>query len=444
VATYASQAVGWGAPRFRPDSRRAAYAGVAAGLLIAGVGSLEHAHAFEFAGAALALSIVAVLVPEVVVALFMVAPAVKSIPALSGFPVDLSLTTAIAVLVAMAARAGFVKGDARPRPSAGILLAPLLAALILLSVMWTPDPKHGMNLALRFETLTMIAFFAPLVLLRSRSELMRLSAILVAFSTAIALTAVQTGSAATPLTIPGSVDEIDLALYSSLGIFGALYLLLTTRPRWRYLWIVPGAVCASTVIQSGSRGVLIGCSAAAIAATALAIARSRNRMLAGAAALLVVVLVVSAGPQLFGPAAQKYQQELFSGNSAQVLGKRNFLLDYGKDIALAHPLGLGISGYLATTGYAYPHNAFLEAADEEGVIGLGLLLALIIAAWRSGRRPGTGRAGPEAVLAATLFLVLVGESMFSTSFTQNRLMFFALGLAFAVPRVIDDSRAAQA
>jgi O-antigen ligase len=443
VATYASDAaVGLSAPQPSGDARTIAWVGVVAAILVAVLGSLEGARTVMLISAVIALAIGAILAPQIIFALFLVAAGIKASPTLAVVPFDLTVATGAAVLLAMIARA-MSPAQGVPRVPPATVLALLLSTLALLSVMWSPAPARGLDLALRFETLTMIALFAPLILVRSRAELVRLAVALVALSTAIALTAVHTGNVNTPLTIAGSKDEIDVALYTSLGVFAAIgYLVLTTRHIWRFLWFVPAGICASTIVQSGSRGVLIAASVALLVAAAFAIARARLRILAALGVAVAIVAVALAAPQLAGRAGKKYQQELFSGNTAQVLGKRDFLLRYGADLAIAHPMGLGIAGYQAVTGYIYPHNALLEAADEEGILGLGLLLALILAAWRSARRAWAGRTSPEAVFAATLLVVMVGEAMFSTSFTQNRLMWFALGLAFAVPR-IPPTRAAR-
>jgi hypothetical protein len=287
----------------------------------------------------------------------------------------------------------------------------------------------------------MVAFFAPLFLIRTRSELKQLAVVLVALSTVISLTAVGTTRGGTPLSIPGSVDEIDLALYASLGMFAAFaYLPLVYRGIWRLLWLVPAGVCGSTVISAGSRGVLLASLTAVLVVGGFVVARARQKLMTAMALATVLVTLAVLLPQLAGGAAQKYQQGLFSGDSAQVLGQRSFLLRDGLTIALAHPLGTGVGGYQFLTGEVYPHNALLEAADEQGIIGAALLAWVLVAAGLAIRRAAPGRASPEAVFASALWVAMVGEAMFSTSFTTNRVLWFALGLAFAVPQLVVANR----
>jgi O-antigen ligase/polysaccharide polymerase Wzy-like membrane protein len=143
---------------------------------------------------------------------------------------------------------------------------------------------------------------------------------------------------------------------------------------------------------------------------------------------------VSSVSNLAGPAAEKYQG-LLGGNEAKTVGKRNFLIEDGVDLALAYPMGRGAGGYQFETQFGYPHNAFVEIASEQGVIGLALLLALMVTAFRASLRAREGPFSPESILTGGLLIVLVTDAMVSQTFTQFRELWFALGLALAVPHI---------
>jgi O-antigen ligase len=149
-------------------------------------------------------------------------------------------------------------------------------------------------------------------------------------------------------------------------------------------------------------------------------------------AATIGVIVFASG--LSGPAAAKYQG-LLGGNETQQLGKRNTLLQDGIDLALAHPMGLGASGYTFATQEDHPHNAFVEVTDEQGIIGLTILVSLIVAAFWSSFRAREGPLSPESILTGALLIVLVADAMVSQTFTQFRELWFAMGLALAVPRL---------
>ena len=98
-------------------------------------------------------------------------------------------------------------------------------------------------------------------------------------------------------------------------------------------------------------------------------------------------------------------------------------------------MGRGAGGYTYETSFTYPHNALVEVADEQGILGLTLLLGLMIAAFHSSLRAREGPLSPEAILAGALLIVLVADSMVSQTFTQFRELWFAMGLALAVPAI---------
>jgi O-antigen ligase len=205
---------------------------------------------------------------------------------------------------------------------------------------------------------------------------------------------------------------------------------------WRVVFVVPAVVLAQTVIAAGSRGVLIGTILALLVMAAMAVAGSRTKLVPLAFVAAAVIAVVAFGAEVAGPAAtQKYEGLIGGGASAETLGKRNFLVQDGIQIFLEHPMGRGASGYEHDVGFNYPHNALVEVAAEQGVIGLALLLALFVAAFLATRRAKDGPLSPEAILTTGLLVVLVSDAMVSQTFTQFRELWFAMGLALAIPLI---------
>jgi O-antigen ligase len=413
------------------DGRALAWTGFGAGFVILGIGLVGNSRVVAGIGALLIGGLSAFLTPQLTLAFYLVAGALKGAPWLAGVP-DLTVITAGALGVAMLVQAR-KPGGIRPFPTATILAIGMVL-LVVISVLWSPAPDIALERSFRFATFTMLAFFAPLVLIRTRGDLKRLMWLLVAASMLIALTSVPGPSPNQPRVIPGG-SEIELALYSSIGLVAiAGYLLIVDSSRWRVLWLVPAVVLANTLVQAGSRGVLIASIAALFAIGVMAIARSRTKLVPiGVFSVAVIAAVVFAG-QLSGPAATKYRG-VVSGGGTVTLGKRNFLVRDGIDLALRYPLGRGVGGYEFETRFNWPHNIFVEAAAEEGVLGLALLVALILAAARSAFRAREGPLSPEAILALALLIVMVGDCMVSSTFTTFRPLWFAIGLALAVPMV---------
>ena len=420
--------------RDRADQRSLAWAALSAGAVLAVGGTVADSQVLVVLGGAIIAALGAFLIPQLLLAAFLVAGGLKAAPWLSAVPVDLTLLTAAGVLAAMVVRAWKSDGI-RPLPLAS-LLALGLAGLVGLSVLWSPAPDLGLDKALRFQTFTMIAFFAPFVLVRSRGDLTRLMLFLLGASLAVALTAVPGADPNQPLTVAGGESEIELALYSSSGIVAGIYLLLALETRWRALLVVPIVMLAQTVIAAGSRGVLIGTVLALLVIAAQAVWRARVKIVPIALIAAAVVALISFGAEVAGPAAaDKYEGLIAGGAGPETLGKRNFLVQDGIRIFLEYPMGRGASGYEHETGFGYPHNALVEVAAEQGVIGVALLASLIVAAFAAARRAKEGPLSPEAILAIGLLIVLVSDAMVSQTFTQFRELWFAMGLALAVPLI---------
>jgi O-antigen ligase len=81
-------------------------------------------------------------------------------------------------------------------------------------------------------------------------------------------------------------------------------------------------------------------------------------------------------------------------------------------------------------GFEYPHNLFLQAASEFGVVGILLIGALVVTAIRRGMRLASDRAW-LAVLCLAVFLTL--GALVSNGIVDNRTMWGPLVLLLAAP-----------
>ena len=423
-------APGWARQPAR-DNRFIAWTAMAAGVLIALLGGLGDSTVLIALGAAMIAALGAFLAPQLVFAVFLVAGGLKAAPWLAGVPVDFTVLTAAGVMAAIVIRAS--KPDGIPPLPTATVLAVALTALIVLSVLWSPAPELGLDKALRFQILTMLAFFAPFILVRTRRDLTQLMVYLLIATLVVAATAVPGDAPNQPLTVAGGESEIELALYASTGLIAAAgYLVLIGRSRLRFLWFIPAVYLGGTVIDAGSRGVLVASVLAVLVVGIRSVARAEFKTGPIVAMVAAAILALVAVSNLTGPAADKYEK-LFAETGT--LGKRNFLVRDGVDLALQYPMGRGASGYQFETAFPYPHNMFVEVTAEQGIIGLTLLVALLVAAFRSSLRARGGPRSPESILAGGLMLVLVIDAMVSQTFTQFRELWFAMGLALALPLI---------
>jgi O-antigen ligase len=429
------------------DVRRLGWALVAAAAAISGTGFAGGARPIGVGAGIVAATMAALLAPQIVLALFLTVAGFKAAPWLSGIPADATLLAAVGVVFAVVTD---VIRRGLPVPPRGVVFGLLLTVLVVSAVLWSPDPARGLEKAARFEGLTMLAFAAPIVLVRSRDEMSSLIRPMVAFTLLISLAATQVGASSEPLRIIGS-NHIELARYSSLGLLGAaVYLAPQASRRDRILWIAAAAILLHTTLAAGSRGVLVALLLAAVVGLGV-LERPAHRAIALLAGVLSIFVFAALDPAVRGQAGDRYRHLLLSTDTGTVLGTREELYHLGVREAEANPMGAGTEGFAADTGLTtcpgrqdrdrsvlampcYPHNVELEIAGEYGIPGLALFVSLVVAAWIATKR-SLGRHRPSLILARSTMVLFLVEAQVSEGLNGNRLLFFALGLCFAASRI---------
>jgi O-antigen ligase len=386
-------------------------------------------------GALAVVGCAGILAPELALALLIMIAGIKGAPFLSSLPVDATVITAAAVLLSAAARA-WGRG-LRPFPTPAVF-ALLLAALIVASVIWSPDPSGGLSEATRFETLTLAALFAPFAIVRDERDLARLMAGLVIFSLVVVLLSVPTGDVNQPLSVVGtqSGGEIELASDCAMGFFAAIYLALRGSGTARLLAVGAALILGKTMVAAGSRGIIAG-TLLAVVYLAFVTRRSwmRGRQLwlviAGVVALAIIL------PLIAGAGLVRYQTQLFTGNTSAVLGQRAYIFKIARDLAIEHPFGLGAGGFQKVTGLVYPHNIELHLAVNFGLPAVGLFVILLIASWLARRRALAYGWRAESIILGVLMIIMVTDSQVSNGLNNppSRSMWLILGLSLMLPRL---------
>jgi len=436
------------------DARRMAWGLVVAATLISASGFAGDARPVGIAAGLVAVTTTAVLAPQAILALFVTVAGFKAAPWLSGIPADATVLAAAGVAFAVVAD---VIRRGLPAPPRGVIFGLLLTVLVVTAVLWAPDPSLGLAKAGRFEGLTMLAFAAPIVLVRSRAEMTSLVRPMVGFALVISLAATQVGASSEPLRIIGS-NHIELARYSALGLLGAaVYLAPQASRRGAGLWIAASVVLFHTTLAAGSRGVLVAVLIAGLVGLGV-LERRSQRVIAVLAGLLAVAAFTVLDPSVRGQAGDRYRHLLLSSDTDTVLGTREELYHLGVAQAKAHPVGAGTEGFAVDTGLTtcpgrndadrsvlampcYPHNIELEIASEYGIPGLALFLALVISAWMATKQV-LGRHRPSRIFARSLLVLFFIEAQVSEGLNGNRLLFFALGLCFVASRIFEPESAA--
>jgi O-antigen ligase len=229
----------------------------------------------------------------------------------------------------------------------------------------------------------------------------------------------------------------NMALLSIGSIFAA-----NTRGKY-FFWLVVCSLCGALTVLSGSRGALF--SAILGLGTTFLLIRIKiyKKILIfwfAAVFSTIILLVTPIGHRTIEIFQSRiihltFEQKHTSGRSelyeqAIEIGKNNFYF------------GTGLGGYTSLTDHNYPHNIFLEAFTEGGVVGLFLLSISLgdfaISSWRKRKE-----INPFLMGAFVLFFM---ASQFSGSLFDSRSVFIFLLIASlsykARPKLQDTQRMA--
>jgi O-antigen ligase len=365
--------------------------------------------------------------PELSLVLLASEGTLKSLYPFTKLPVDLLIVSLALTLWAcwvMIGRHGL------PRVPWTAALFLVLSTLLVVAAMRSSLPGAGSK-AIYFETVTLVLFLSPFVLVRDLNALTRLAAGFIVVGFIVVRVTHATADPSEPYTLAGG-SEIEAALFPAFGALAAVTCVaMRVRGAWRIVLFAVGAVLAAAAVRAGSRGVLVSLIGAALLGGVLLIVHSRRPVVTFALIAGIAAGVAEAGRQVVSPAALSRYEHLTSDP------RRAYLHTRALDQALAHPLGNGVGTFGLNLPelnprplVPYPHNVALEIFNESGIFALAALAVLVGAAFlsalRVARRPGA------AFCAVGLAFTLL-EAFASSNATDDFLLWMTLGIALAMP-----------
>jgi O-antigen ligase len=290
--------------------------------------------------------------------------------------------------------------------------------------------------------LASLAFFAPLVIVRSRASLYRTLALVVALAVTVGLSAETPERSESILVLPGADNQIQLGLLLGLGVVSIVgYLWPASSGASRLVWLLPAGFLLVKLFSAGGRSALIGTVLACAVALALLLVSGRRHRLAALALLGVLAALVPAAWVMSGPAVKdRYLTTIADVRGGAGLdaggADRGALADAAVEVFAANPLGAGTGAYPALTGYEWPHNIVLELGSELGIFGVAALIVLVggIAVTLRGAARSPAVRG-EVIGAGSLLLLPLTVALSSFDLNGNRTLWFACGLALATARL---------
>lgn len=382
--------------------------------------------------------------------LFLFAGRFKLDPRFAWVPVDLTLLFFAASVclgfVALFRRNFLVTNGALTQTG----LALLFFVWMLVTLAWSPGGEYAVQ-----KTLTAVVFGtwslagAALIIAPDPARVRRLFFWVCAFAAWVAIETVLLILRDGAVNFVRTFDSDYLSLGGVLSVAASVLLAVGIASR---LGVVRSLLVAGLFVgfvlllfPLGGRGPLVGVAFAGVFGLLLVLT---GRMSGGASRgrSLVVILAILAASIAGGTlliegdeyalAAERFSLLLEGGLGESAATRLDY---YTATLAFIgeHPvLGVGVGGWPVHMGFGmvrdYPHNLFLETQVELGLPGTLLLVVLL---GYSVRLWSAGRLDPLRLAAMLVFLNLFIGSMFSNDLSDNRVLFFALGLLGAAAGV---------
>jgi O-antigen ligase len=380
--------------------------------------------------------------PEIAVSLFYVVGFFKGDPRLDATPVDLTVTVAVIMLIAMGLRLFFTDRTLH-LPRDFIFYAPILA-LMFISLTYTPDLAAGLDKTLRFLFLTLMGAISPFLLVDTPEKIRRFLAGLVLGGILMSINSFFMLGGEDRLTAPsGETTALGFSAGLALVIIWALW--FPAMSLFRRMLLYPFvAVLMVALVGSGGRFANVG-TAVCIGLSILfyrKLAVDLAIMLGAGIAALPFVRIPTASLDYLASLAHPHQ----------AFGTRTDLMEFGLRTFLDHPLfGVGIQGYRYVTPnpltYNFPHNLLLELGAELGIFAVIAFLALVVCSYRAMFRVLRDAYSSNAALYRTVFLMLILTCMdasVSGEMNNDRLLFFMLSMPFVLERIVWKENTARA
>lgn len=296
---------------------------------------------------------------------------------------------------------------------------------MLISSLWAPDSQLASEKAMEVVMLLVVAL--SIAMIRSPATegkaLLGFWYALVAIGAAMGLLALYMSAGGRVFTPTGGPNIFG----RNMGLVGVGALMLATRNvavAQLSLYVVV-VLSAMWVVMCGSRGALLATGLAGFVLLLTSKTRIATKFLAVVSfslASLVVFLNTEAGRNAIDVFRLRILQQTVE---QRYTADRDDLFSEAVELGLARPFtGWGLSGFRANS-WTYPHNLFLEAFSEGGIVGLSLLLWIFWIWWRTLRRNPQAKTGTNLATMA----LMVTAACFSGNFYDSRGVFLFLALS---------------
>ncbi|TFB61016.1 O-antigen ligase family protein [Cryobacterium sp. Sr3] len=360
----------------------------------------------------------------------------KSSPALTWLPVDLTLAAgSIVALAAIASRLN------RGHTVSAVAIPLVLLALFLLGIFGSSLDGYSLSKIVALYTLTFLAMLAPFYVLRTAPQRRVFITALVAIAIFVGILTIAAPSqdiAYAGVRLLEGSNTISTAQMLSAGVVVCLVLAasLKIHPSSRLILAVLGGVLAFSALGTGSRGPFFAIGLALFGVIVMSPMFSKLRGRAIATAFVVTSVAAFFAVRGGGGGAARIFG-FISGQEDNSVRVRQYLLGQAVENIGASPAGIGWGNFIQIAGLwryvegdrLYPHNVVVEIFLEAGwLAGFAVLVYLVWTLVRAAKSSAT----PMSAVIFGLTIFSVFNAMVSGDINDNRLMWVLLSCAWIV------------
>jgi len=296
--------------------------------------------------------------------------------------IDLTVLSAAGLIAILAFY--MLSRRARIKWSREVTAASIFLAIVLLSLIYAPPNSYGTPRVLQFASLTMLAFAAPLALIRTPRDARILLVAWIAIGTLLAVNTLSQPHTVQRVSAFGA-SAIGVSRVIGMAVLCLVFMVMLGDASWPVKAVSGGLifVLILAMLSTGSRGPVLFAIVASLLTLALSFGISGHRRRTAAIAVLgaVLMLLAAASPLIPQEAMARFAILMSDAEADTSAMAREAVWRDALDLFTNHLLigaGAGaISRYGAGQEQIYAHNLFLEVAAEQGLIGLTALVAFL-------------------------------------------------------------------
>jgi hypothetical protein len=332
----------------------------------------------------------------------------------------------------------------------------LLCGVIVTSLFYTSSAMGAVKAA-RFATFEVIVFFAPILLLKKRTDLRQLLLAMVVLGAILAVRVAIGLEHPSQRVLKGDEDITKIGDSELLGfallvcLYGKLFESSAAKyaSAVKYAFIVffffAVVACAARTALVGLLVSLLASACAARGGTGLL---SRKAVMIGLALAFAVTIPTYLWLRDLPAAREKVGwkmgelEALASGSPIGTISYRLGFYHSALDVIAQHPiLGLGVGGwsiyYYNEDVLHYPHDFVLEVGAEQGAVGLIILISLVVMLFCSALK--LLRRDPSLAFVFPVFVFFLSYHL-TTGTVESRELWFVCGLVAAASRLSMQTR----